>query len=470
MSPDAQVRHLRGIDAYHLYEETPRRPTHTVKVLRLEPSIPGQELGLDELRDHFRHRLTHLPLLRSVFVPVPGHLYHPAVVDLGMPDLRIHVQDVSHVTSDAKRPENVAAKLASSPLPRDRPLWRASLGTHPEGDSQAIFLELGHTLADGQASARLLEDLFGHADEGSDNAAGAEPKPAVPSRMTLARSGGRSLARLLARSPAYVGRSVHGGRTAASEEEAAAAVRPFASPRVPWGGPLERGRDVAYVSLRLEEIHATRATFGATVGDMVLAYVGRATESHLRSEGHPLRRSLTAVVPIGPRERTDTATGNRHHHTFAPLATDVGDLAERVRRISVAMRRNVARTTEAALDAWESQLEYYPLFRALYLASVVPMGRLLSRPPASMIVSTVRGPQSELSVGPMRVSHVHSIGVLTEHLGLNVTAWSYLDELNISVLTMHRDESRAIDIAARIKTAVREFAESARAVQADVAT
>lgn len=467
MPADPHVRHLRGIDAYHLYEETPARPTHTIKVLRLEPSVPGQRLELGELREHLRERLGEHDLLRSIFVPVPGRLYHPAIVDLGMPDLGVHVQELPHGARELERGADVAGELASTPLPRDRPLWRVSLGPHPEGGAQAIFIELGHTLADGQASAWLLESLFGAS--GREPAGRALPNPRVPSRGAIARSGARSLARSLAHFPRYVGRSLGGTREAKRGQDEAATVRPFAGPTVPWGGKLEHGRSVAYLSLELAGVHKTRSAFGATVGDMVLGYVGRAAESHLRKEGGSLPRPLTAVVPVGSRSRVESVTGNRHHHTFAPLATDVPDLSERAARISAAMRRNVMKTTDAALDAWENQLEYYPLFRAFYLATVVPVGRLLHRPPASMIVSTVRGPQKELHVGPMRVSTVHSIGVLTEHLGLNVTAWSYQDQLSVTVLMTQSHKARAVDIAREITSAAVEFAEAASA-QAGVST
>ena len=51
------------------------------------------------------------------------------------------------------------------------------------------------------------------------------------------------------------------------------------------------------------------------------------------------------------------------------------------------------------------------------------------------MVSNVAGPREELSLGDSRLVDLFSVGPILEGIGINVTAWSYQDRLNFSVLS-----------------------------------
>ena len=52
-----------------------------------------------------------------------------------------------------------------------------------------------------------------------------------------------------------------------------------------------------------------------------------------------------------------------------------------------------------------------------------------------MPVSNVPGPRQRGGFGDITLSELYSVGPLTAGCGLNVTVWSYVDQLNISVLS-----------------------------------
>lgn len=450
-----RLRHVAGVDGYQLYEETQRRPTHTVKVLLLEQVRPGAALTIEALRRHLRERLPSLPILRQVVVPVPGHFYHPVWVDAGMPDLERHVQLLPAADAGTSL-EAAAGRLAGTFLPRDAPLWRLWLAPQTGERPAAVFLQLHHALADGHASARLLEAMFG--DE-----PGTEPRESrrapAPARRVLLRSGGAELARLLTRLPSQTSLSIRAAcRRRLERSDSETTARAFEGPRVPWGGSISAGRSAAWTALTLDDVHRVRAGLGATVGELVLAVTGEAVNAYLESTNSATAESLTAVVPVGSSDWSDATSGNRNTHTFTSLHTDVGDPVERIRRISMEMRANRRGVTTESLDRWAGWMDFYPLFRALYLATVIPMGRLLHKPPATMIVSTVRGPRDELAIGGCRVADLYSIGVLTEHLGLNVTVWSYADRLGFGVVCAKRFAALADAVAYRVPDAFAELA------------
>ena len=50
-------------------------------------------------------------------------------------------------------------------------------------------------------------------------------------------------------------------------------------------------------------------------------------------------------------------------------------------------------------------------------------------------ISNVPGPRERGRVGGALVTEIYSVGPLTAGSGLNITVWSYVDQLNISVLS-----------------------------------
>jgi len=53
----------------------------------------------------------------------------------------------------------------------------------------------------------------------------------------------------------------------------------------------------------------------------------------------------------------------------------------------------------------------------------------------NLIVSSVPGPREPLYWAGGRLIDIFSVGPLIEGAGLNVTAWSYVDRLNVGILS-----------------------------------
>jgi diacylglycerol O-acyltransferase len=56
------------------------------------------------------------------------------------------------------------------------------------------------------------------------------------------------------------------------------------------------------------------------------------------------------------------------------------------------------------------------------------------RPPINLVVSNVPGPRDPLYVAGAQMVGIWSVGPILEGIGLNVTVWSYRDDLNIGVI------------------------------------
>ena len=46
----------------------------------------------------------------------------------------------------------------------------------------------------------------------------------------------------------------------------------------------------------------------------------------------------------------------------------------------------------------------------------------------------VCGPREPIRIGPVRLEALYSVGPILEGIGINITAWSYEDELGVSLI------------------------------------
>jgi diacylglycerol O-acyltransferase len=116
------------------------------------------------------------------------------------------------------------------------------------------------------------------------------------------------------------------------------------------------------------------------------------------------------------------------------LPTDCEDPLDRVRK-----------AREAALEAKESHQLIGPELVSRWSAYCPPapaeaLFRWLSNKDGqnkvlNLPISNVPGPREHGRVGGALVTEIYSVGPLTAGSGLNITVWSYVDQLNISVLS-----------------------------------
>jgi hypothetical protein len=96
---------------------------------------------------------------------------------------------------------------------------------------------------------------------------------------------------------------------------------------------------------------------------------------------------------------------------------------------SLSAARSWAQGDTELFAVWQ---DYYLIFGKLMLRFLTLIERVIRRPAFNAVVSNVRGPR-ELSVAGAPVLAVRSMGPITRLLGLNITAWSYLDTFSIGM-------------------------------------
>lgn len=438
----ARVERMAGVDAGYLYMETPTMHMHTLKVAVLE--LPDEPFTPDRLAEELLARIGRLPPLARRVLPAPLHLHHPLWVTDQPVDISHHL--VSH---DVPPPggmrglEKLIGEVAGTPLDRSRPLWEMHV-CQPFGDERfAVITKMHHALADGVAANALLGNVVdeptGHVAPGSAPELPLEPLPSTGVQLRSALGSAIAQLRLL---PGLVGRTVKALRSLARvrADSDVSVPRPLLDvPRTRFNGPLTARRVFATCSLPLPAIKEVQSEHGVSMNDVVLALVAGALRSWLCGLGELPGRSLVAGVPVatdapgsGPR-----LAGNRVSNLFTSLSTDVTDPVERLLQISrtTAASKTIQQTLGPdMLVDWVQFAPPAPLSAAMRFYSRV-RGAAHHPPPFNVVVSNVRGPHRPASIAGAHLEDLYSVGPILEGIGLNITAWSYIDRMNFSFLS-----------------------------------
>jgi WS/DGAT/MGAT family acyltransferase len=351
-------------------------------------------------------------------------------------------------------------EIASTPLVRSRPLWEMYFVEGLANNRIAVVGKVHHALADGIASANLMArgmDLQPGPQADRDS---YQTDPATTGGQ-LVRSAFRDHLRQVGRVPATIGYTAAGiGRVRRSTRKLSPRLtRPFTPPPSFMNHMLTPGRRFATATLALADIKQTSKQLGVTINDLVLAVSAGALRTLLlRYDGnadHPLLASVPMSFDFSP----DRISGNRFFGVLVALPVDADDILERVRQ-----------AREAATLAKESHELIGPELISRWSAYLPPAGAeslfkwLAGRDGQNKVlnlnISNVPGPRERGRVGGALVTEIYSVGPLTAGSGLNITVWSYVDQLNISVLS---DDVTVDDPHEVTSAMVTEFTEIRRA-------
>ena len=432
------MKRLNGMDAMLLYSETPNLHTHTLKVAVIHAADFDGEFSFDVFRRTIARRLHLLDPLRYQLVDIPLRLHHPMWLEKCPVDLDYHLRRVRVPSPGGRRElDDVIGRIASTPLDRSRPLWEFHFAEGMADDRFALIGKVHHTLADGVASANLLarlKDLAGSAQDESDDYVVCEP----PSKTELLWEAQRDHARQMAAIPQLLSDAVRGvsrvRRHSKQRSDHPDIAKIFEAPVTFLNHVVSPVRTFATATVSLAEIKETAKHLGVTFNDVVLAMAaGGLRELLLRYDGRA-DRPIIATVPVSTDKSTERITGNEISGLVVSLPVHIDDPLKRVNLTSLATTRAKEDHDLLGPELQGRMMEYLPpplapaMFRAQ--AKRASHNRLMN-----VAVSNVPGPRRRGHVGGAPVSEIYSVGVLSAGSAFNMTVWSYVDQLDIAVLS-----------------------------------
>ena len=427
------MKRLSGWDAVLLYSETPNVHMHTIKVavIELDEEHRGN-FDIEAFRQVIAGRMDKLVPLGYQLVDVPLKFHHPMWRENCEIDFEYHIRPWQVAAPGGRRElDEAIGQICSTPLDRDYPLWEMYFVEGLANNRIAVVVKIHHALADGVASANLMAhgmDLMPTPESDSYT-----PDPA-PSKRELMTSAFVDHMRHLGRIPATVRYTAEGvSRVRRSSRKLSPELtRPFVPPPTFMNHLLTPERRFATATLAFADVKATGKKLGATINDMVLAMSSGALRTLLlRYDG--TAEPLLASVPVAYDFSPERISGNRFSGMMVALPTDSDDPLERVRAAhdnAVSAKESHQLLGPELISRWAA---YWPpagteaMFR--WLSSRDGQNKVLN-----LNISNVPGPRQRGQVGGALVTEIYSVGPLTAGSGLNITVWSYVDQLNISVL------------------------------------
>ncbi len=431
------MKRLSGWDAVLLYSETPTVHMHTLKLAVIDVSeLKGRKFGIDEFRQVIHGRLHKLEPFCYQLVDIPLKMHHPMWRENCEVDLAYHVRPYRVDSPGGRRQlDEAVGRIASTPLDRSRPLWEMYFIEGLANGRIAVLGKIHHALADGVASANLLArgmDLqqSPHADRDS------YPCDPPPSRSELVRAALADHMRHIVGFPGVVRYTAQGVQRVrrSSKKLSPELTRPFTPPPSFMNHRVDAQRKFATATLALADVKETAKHLGVTINDMVLSIsAGALRELSLKYDGkaeHPLLASVPVSFDFSP----ERIFGNRFTGVMMVVPIQLEDPLERVRAVhdsSVQAKEAHNLLGPELVTRWASYFPPAPAEKLFHwLASKDGQNKVLNIP-----ISNVPGPREPGRVGGALVTELYSVGPLTTGSGLNITVWSYVDQLNISVLS-----------------------------------
>ncbi|MGX9792872.1 WS/DGAT/MGAT family O-acyltransferase [Mycobacterium sp. MMS18-G62] len=457
------MKRLNGMDAMLLYSETPNLHTHTLKVAVIDTADFDGEFGFEVFRRTVARRLHLLDPLRYQLVDIPLRLHHPMWLEKCPVDLDYHLRRLRVPNPGGRRElDEVIGHIASTPLDRSRPLWEFHFAEGMADGRFALIGKVHHTLADGVASANLLArlmDLAGSAQDESHDYVVCEQ----PSKTELLWEAQRDHFRQMAAIPQLVSDAVRGvsrvRRHSKQRSDHPDIAKIFDAPPTFLNHVVSPVRTFATATVSLAEIKETAKHLGVTFNDVVLAMAaGGLRELLLRYDGRA-DRPIVATVPVSTDKSAERITGNEIGGIIVSLPVHIDDPLKRVNLTSLATTRAKEDNDLLGPELQGRMMDYLPppLAPAMFRAQSkrASHNRLMN-----VAVSNVPGPRRRGHIGGAPVSEIYSVGVLSAGSAFNMTVWSYVDQLDIAVLS---DDATFKDTHEATDAMIHAFSEIRRA-------
>ena len=455
---------LTGLDTSFLHLENASSHMHVGSVMIFEGPPPPY----DELIEAFERRLPLVPRYRQRLAFVPLGQGRPKWVDDPHLNLRYHVRSTALPSPGSEdQLKDLAGRVFSQQLDRDKPLWEAWLVEGLEDDRFAMVSKTHHSLVDGISGVDIISVLFDTSPEPAAPTGPGDrwlPRPlpsraqllgeALVERATIPAEITRSL-RAIVRGPR---RLLGGLRDAAVGVGAMAWAGLNPAPSSPYNKDIGPHRRFTWVRANLNDLKAIKDALGGTVNDVVLATVAGALGKHLRRRGQNTDGlELKAMVPVSVRQDDERgALGNR---VAAIMATLPVWCQEPVARLDI-VREDLKGLKSGGQAVGAQVLTDLSGFAPPTIMDQA--SRLMSRQRFfNVVVTNVPGPQFPLYLLGRRMLDPFPMVPLASGQGVGVALLSYDGHINFGLVGDYDLLWDLEDLARDVEASLVELAQAA---------
>ncbi len=292
-----------------------------------------------KVKRQMAQRLHLAPVLTRKLAPMPLQFANPVWIEDGEVNLDYHVQRITLPSPGTQAQlEDCAARLHSSTLDRNRPLWRLAVIDGLETGQAGYYFQVHHAVLDGQAGVLLANALFDATPQQPRRVRrGPVPRAEHPGIVELAAAALKHDAgqyvKLLRHLPDVV-KTLAGMLGAAADGTKGRLGQNFSfGPKTPLNVSVTGERGFAAATIALPTLERLAAVHEAKLNDIVLALCSGALRRYLAPHGGIPKQPLIATMPISLREAGNTEYTTQATLSLVNLHTHIADPVKRLRAI-----------------------------------------------------------------------------------------------------------------------------------------
>ncbi len=423
---------LSLLDLGFFIAETSASPKHVAGLLICSPPPKSTAAFAKDLyREFLAHTEVKAPFNRVIQFSLSAL---PQWVTVPQVDLQQHVfyHRLPKGQNDRQALYQFVADLHTPMLDRSRPLWEIHVIDGLEHGRFALYQKMHHAYADGVTMTRwTAESLSKTATDLALTPVWSRSHAGHEARVQKRKE---EILQAIWSGLAGNGRRVLGlGRLATMlwlesvKLTKNAIALPFVSSgKTPLTGQVTSGRQFATAAVSMERVNRVRRSTRSTLNHVALTCLDGALRHYLQDQGVELTRPITIQMPVNLRQEGEKTAGNKIGIIQVELSQPTDDPYVRLRNIGFSLRGVRTLVDSVAPEAIES----YTIISGLVaqLAEVLKLSDSLP-PMSNTLVSNVPGPKEHLFIKGARMEEMHPISTLPPSNLLNITLFSYADQL-----------------------------------------
>jgi diacylglycerol O-acyltransferase / wax synthase len=437
---------LRGSDAYTIYSGTHSSPFVTMKTAIYKPVDPEDIPHVSDIRRFVKAGMAlHGSKGAGMRVMrVPLDIHHPVWVS----DPEFSIDDhIYHIILPS--PGNKAqlcdfiSDLMGRPLDPNRPLWEAWIVDGLEDGRIAVVAKNHHVLADGMTTANIIARSHMKTDA-TDAAATAMVAEPIPGKARLMWDALLDLGRsYTVELPAYyqhLKQAREGSRSLKAAGDDAPA--PFTAPHTVLNEQGGRYRTYRYEMASLAELKAVSKKLDCTLNTLVMGICAEALRRYLLDVDSLPESPLIVGMPMGDQGGANLKSllhSDIHNNSlavaFVPLDLTIADFEDRLQAIKRGSAAGIDSVRRSNGRRFDNYLDFLPGTFIRLLNSMMDLRQSKKQGPyVNLPISNVPGPRGTLYAvdGRLELVELLSTGNLMDVGALNITVWSYVDNLCFS--------------------------------------
>ena len=454
------MKALTLADMGFLYCETVSRPNHVAGIQIFD--MPRNYKG-DYIQDLYQQLMqsNHVepPFSDKLYTAYSGLMYWQKDDNV---DLEYHVREVMLPPPGSHEQLMEYVEHAhSNLLDRNRPLWEFHLISGLANNQFAVYLKMHHAFTDGAKANNMIRSYLSQQPDKPLQApwslSGFSEKADTAASNTslirkLAKQGG-SIYKQVRAIPSIVGLGTKLLLQGAKVYKANIPT-PFTAPRTPFSISPKRARRATTATLPLSRIKNIGKMAGTTVNDVVVCICDIALQRYLDDLNFKLKQPLVAQIPVSLREKNDVTSNNRIAITMVKLGDNSAAPLTRLMAIKEScdkLKQEARLLSNEALTSYTLASQGLAVIsEALKLESVLP-------PVGNVLISNVPGPRQPMYMMGAKLQACYPLSALPPGMSLNITLYSYLDQLNVGLIACRASLPDLSKISAYMEAAFNEL-------------